>query len=62
MALFSGPNDWLTVLEDIERLEKELPTVAYSKVVPDWEHLDFIWAVNAPQACYADIMRLLATY
>ncbi|KAL3875546.1 hypothetical protein ACJMK2_033487 [Sinanodonta woodiana] len=59
MALFTGPEDWLADPTDVSKLRPLLKNVIYEKDIPGWNHLDFIWGMNAPQECYKDIISLI---
>ncbi|XP_042888749.1 gastric triacylglycerol lipase-like [Penaeus japonicus] len=64
VALFSSNNDWLAAPEDVERLALELPNVVYHKIVEDpmFTHLDFVWAKDADELVYKDVLRILAAH
>lgn len=59
MALFTGGNDWLADPKDVETLLPNLKNIRSHKNIPEWEHLDFIWALNAPTQCYNDIINMI---
>lgn len=61
-ALFSGTADWLVVPVDVARVAKELNTLVEHIVIQDWEHLDFIWAMQAPSLCYKYVTELLGKF
>lgn len=56
VMMFHGTNDWLVSEPDIYKLENETKNLVSKKLVSGWEHLDFIWAMNAPSQCYSDII------
>ncbi|XP_052820111.1 gastric triacylglycerol lipase-like [Mya arenaria] len=62
VALYSGTDDWLAVPRDVARLRQELRHVVKNHVIPDWEHLDFTWAINGPSACFGDVIELIRMY
>ncbi|XP_078580642.1 gastric triacylglycerol lipase-like [Branchiostoma floridae x Branchiostoma japonicum] len=59
VVIFSGGHDTLADPTDVAILEGELPNIAYKKVLPEWEHLDFIWGLDAAPRCYADIVQII---
>lgn len=62
VALFSGTSDWLAVKSDVDKLKKELPNVVLHQIIDDWEHLDFIWAMDSPVVCYNEVIDILRKY
>ena len=62
IALFTGSNDWLADPEDVKNLLPKLTNIAFHKNIDDYDHLDFIWGVNAYQVIYPDIVRLFWQY
>lgn len=62
VALFSGTHDWLVVPNDVSRLLNVSRTIVFNKVIEGWEHLDFIWALDAPSQSYNDIIQLFNKY
>ncbi|XP_067671210.1 lysosomal acid lipase/cholesteryl ester hydrolase-like [Haliotis asinina] len=59
VVLFSGGMDFLADPTDVTWLRSRLTRTVADHVIPHWEHLDFIWAVDAPIHCYEDIKRLV---
>ncbi|KAL3875548.1 hypothetical protein ACJMK2_033489 [Sinanodonta woodiana] len=59
IAFFTGTEDWLSDITDVGMLRPLLKNVIYEKDIPGWNHFDFIWGMNAPQACYDDIIHLI---
>ncbi|XP_047740223.1 lipase 3 [Hyalella azteca] len=63
-ALFWGANDWLATPEDVARLATELPNVILNYRVPFdmFNHLDFVWAINADELVYNEVLNVLSQY
>lgn len=59
VALFSATNDWLADPADVQFIRKNLPNIVYDQVIDDWDHLDFLWALDATQIIYYNILNLL---
>ncbi|XP_028397161.1 gastric triacylglycerol lipase-like [Dendronephthya gigantea] len=59
VALFSADKDWLATPKDVSKLKAKLKTVVFSKDLVSWDHLDFIWGMDAPSLIYEDIAGLL---
>nr|XP_022321183.1 lysosomal acid lipase/cholesteryl ester hydrolase-like isoform X2 [Crassostrea virginica] len=59
VAIFSGGHDWLADPADVRNLVPQLRNVRINKNIPEWEHLDFIWAMDAPSKCYIDIISMI---
>ncbi|XP_067671236.1 lysosomal acid lipase/cholesteryl ester hydrolase-like [Haliotis asinina] len=59
VVLFSGGNDFLADPEDVTWIRSQLKNIVGDHVIPHWEHLDFILAMDAPSQCYKEITRLV---
>nr|XP_010587429.1 gastric triacylglycerol lipase isoform X2 [Loxodonta africana] len=60
IAVWNGGNDWLADPRDVGMLLPQLPNLIYHKEIPPYNHLDFIWAMNAPQEVYNEIVSMIA--
>ncbi|XP_069124287.1 lysosomal acid lipase/cholesteryl ester hydrolase-like [Argopecten irradians] len=56
-VVYSGSRDWLSDPADVQTLLPKITNLVASKVMDEWEHMDFIWAMDAPQQAYNDIIR-----
>ena len=57
VVTYTGGHDLLADPKDVAWLLKQItPSLLANHNVPSWEHLDFIWAFDAPKYCYNDIL------
>ena len=58
-VLFSGQKDLLADEADVEWLVEKLPNVLLHKEIPDWDHMDFVWGMDAATLVYNDILSMI---
>ncbi|XP_015256724.1 PREDICTED: lysosomal acid lipase/cholesteryl ester hydrolase-like [Cyprinodon variegatus] len=58
-ALFSGGHDTLADPKDMAVLLTQVSNLVYHQHIEHWEHLDFIWGMDAPQVMFPSILKLL---
>ncbi|XP_013878765.1 gastric triacylglycerol lipase [Austrofundulus limnaeus] len=61
-ALFSGGHDTLADPKDMAVLLTQVSNLVYHQHIEHWEHLDFIWGMDAPQQMFPSILKLLQKY
>ena len=61
VALYWGGNDWLADPQDVQTLMKLLPKKMPDKYLAAWQHLDFIWGLDAAPLVYDDIIKRILT-
>lgn len=59
VAVWNGGKDWLAETQDVDLLLSKLPNVIYHKEIPFYNHLDFVWAIDAPQEVYNEIISMI---
>lgn len=62
VALFTGGQDALSDPSDMERMATELPNVVFKQKIDAYDHLDFVWGVNAAERLYPNVIRLVQQY
>ncbi|XP_017365604.1 gastric triacylglycerol lipase isoform X3 [Cebus imitator] len=60
IAVWNGGNDLLADPQDVGILLPKLPNLIYHKEIPFYNHLDFIWAMDAPQEVYNEIVSMMS--
>uniref|UniRef100_A0A452U7W5 Lipase n=3 Tax=Ursus TaxID=9639 RepID=A0A452U7W5_URSMA len=58
-AMWAGGNDVLVTLKDVARVIPQIGNLRYFDLLPDWNHFDFIWGLDAPQRLYSKIIALM---
>ena len=61
MALFTGGQDWLADPRDVSKLLSMLKStnkLLYHKNINYYNHLDFVWSMDAATVVYSDIIAL----
>ena len=61
-VLYYASNDWLADPRDVMLLAQALPNVVHSKEIPNWEHLDFIWGLDATTLVYKPLIKYLEKF
>jgi len=62
VAIYAGGNDWLADPTDVSWLTKRLPHVIKDVSLKNYNHLDFIWGLNARTKVYKDMIHLMRKY
>jgi pimeloyl-ACP methyl ester carboxylesterase len=61
-AIFSGGEDWLADPKDVKFIFDNLQSLVYQKYIPDYNHADFIVALNVNKLIYADLIDVMQKY
>jgi len=55
-AIFWSGNDWLADPTDVSYIFDNMENLVYEKYIPDYNHLDFVWAISANKLIYPDLI------
>ncbi|XP_064612594.1 lysosomal acid lipase/cholesteryl ester hydrolase-like [Liolophura sinensis] len=58
-VLFWAGKDLLADPKDVKMLMARIPHLEASFEIPDWDHLDFIWGMNAAPVVYDKIIKII---
>ena len=58
-ATFSGGLDWIANPTDVVWLLPQIQQHVFNKTISDYDHADFMWATNAANVLYPDIINLI---
>jgi lysosomal acid lipase/cholesteryl ester hydrolase len=66
VALFYAQNDWLAGYQDVKKLYMALPAQSAKGLIKvafdNFNHVDFLWGVDAPELVYKKIFELMKNY
>ena len=62
VAVYSGTADWLVTPSEMGLLVPQIKNLVKNVVIDGWEHLDFVWAMDAPSQCYNDVIELFERF
>ncbi|NXG66835.1 LIPM Lipase, partial [Hemiprocne comata] len=58
-AVWSGGQDWVADWRDVRLLLPRIAHLVTYSHIPDWNHWDFIWGMDAPGRLYSSILELM---
>ncbi|XP_077786608.1 lipase member M-like [Podarcis muralis] len=61
-AVWSGGNDIVVTKKAIERLLPRIPHLVFYKNIPEWQHFDFTWGLDAPDQLFKDVLCLMQKF
>ncbi|XP_057591921.1 lipase member K isoform X1 [Hippopotamus amphibius kiboko] len=61
-AMWSGGQDIVADLKDVENLLPKIRRLVYYKLIPHYNHVDFYLGEDAPYEVYQDLIRLMQEY
>ncbi|XP_001356050.3 lipase 1 [Drosophila pseudoobscura] len=59
VALYYGSNDYLSAVEDVQRLAKILPNVVENHLYKKWNHMDMLWAISARRSIQPKLLEVM---
>ncbi|XP_042314397.1 lysosomal acid lipase/cholesteryl ester hydrolase-like, partial [Sceloporus undulatus] len=62
IAIWTGGQDFFADPRDVAMLVPRISNLIYEKYIPEWQHLDFIWGLDAPEHMYMDIIKIMKKY
>lgn len=60
-VLFAGAKDKLADPKDVEILKKRLSNIKYFEQIEHWNHLDFLFGIDAPELLYSKMLDIMET-
>ncbi|XP_037659822.1 lipase member N [Choloepus didactylus] len=61
-AIWAGGQDALITPQDVARILPCIKNLSYFDLLPDWNHCDFIWGLDAAQRVYSKIIALMKAH
>ncbi|NXS48958.1 LIPM Lipase, partial [Balaeniceps rex] len=58
-VVWSGGEDWVADSRDVRLLLSRIAHLVTYGHIPDWNHWDFIWGMDAPRRLYSSILELV---
>lgn len=58
-AVWSGGQDWAADRRDVLLLLPRITHLVSYTHIPDWNHLDFVWGLDAPGRLYRKMLELM---
>ncbi|XP_054838095.1 gastric triacylglycerol lipase-like [Eublepharis macularius] len=58
-AIWEGGNDWLSNPADNALLFPKIKRLILRKIIENWNHLDFLYGLDAPNQLYHDLLNVL---
>ncbi|XP_048362954.1 lipase member M-like [Sphaerodactylus townsendi] len=62
IAIWTGGNDLFIHSKDIDLLRSKISNLVSENHIPEWQHLDFIWGLDAPERMYVNIIEMMKRY
>ncbi|KAM6443655.1 lipase member M-like [Liasis olivaceus] len=62
IALWTGGEDLFVSPRDFKALKLRISNLIYHQHIPEWQHLDYIWGLDATERMYVDIIKIMKRY
>ncbi|XP_007445195.1 lysosomal acid lipase/cholesteryl ester hydrolase-like [Python bivittatus] len=62
IALWTGGEDLFVNSRDFKALKLQISNLIYHQHIPEWQHLDYIWGLDATERMYMDIIKIMKRY
>lgn len=59
VSLMWGQNDWLADPKDVQYIRRNVNTIKNDIYIPEWNHMDFVWAVDSKSVMIDPILEML---
>ncbi|XP_033005088.1 lysosomal acid lipase/cholesteryl ester hydrolase-like [Lacerta agilis] len=61
-AVWSAGHDIISSTRNVELLLPRITNLVFHRHIPDWQHVDYIWGLDAPERLYKDVLCLMQKY
>ncbi|XP_063163900.1 lipase member M-like [Candoia aspera] len=61
-SIWYAENDWLVNPDNVKALIDQLRSVVYKTGLSDWNHIDFIWGLDAHKRVYSPLIELISLH
>uniref|UniRef100_A0A8C5RTR3 AB hydrolase-1 domain-containing protein n=1 Tax=Laticauda laticaudata TaxID=8630 RepID=A0A8C5RTR3_LATLA len=62
ISIWYGENDLLVTPDDVKALINQLRSVVYKDSLSDWNHVDFVWGLDASKRVYSPLIKLISLH
>lgn len=59
VALYYGQNDYMSAVEDVQRLRKRLPNVVEDMMFKKWNHVDMLWGISSRRRAQPHMLQVM---
>uniref|UniRef100_A0A8D2J3E3 Partial AB-hydrolase lipase domain-containing protein n=1 Tax=Varanus komodoensis TaxID=61221 RepID=A0A8D2J3E3_VARKO len=62
VAIWAGGKDLIVQPKDVAMLRARIKNLIYTDYIPEWEHVDFIWGLDAAKRMYNHMIAIMKKY